>query len=176
MREKLKTYIIQLFFIIVLLVTLFIGIFNTEAQAYAISAVLSFIHDGDYPLSAEPSAYFYEELVNTASYLCAQRGQHFFYERDVIINSTLDVEEIGQCYLEASTDAGNFYYACVKTVMGRSVLLEFGPVCEVPPATWKDSFFTFNRSNIAFDERKISRFIDKFLNNIDLILDKLGIS
>lgn len=94
----------------------------------------------------------------------------FEYDFQFTVNSTLDVEEIGQCYLEASTDAGNFYYACVKTVMGRSVLLEFGPVCEVPPATWMDSFFTFNRSNIAFDERKISRFIDKFLNNTRLAI------
>ena len=84
----------------------------------------------------------------------------YFYSREAIGN--LDVEDIGNCSIEANDDLGNFYYMVIDTNLGFTRIFEYGPCNpdfnELPKAVE----CTFNR--IEFNEKQIQKRIYSFLN------------
>lgn len=84
----------------------------------------------------------------------------YFYSREAIGN--LDVEDIGNCSIEANDDLGNFYYMVIDTNLGFTRIFEYGPCNsdfnELPKAVG----CTFNR--IEFNEKQIQKRIYSFLN------------
>jgi hypothetical protein len=84
----------------------------------------------------------------------------YFYSREAIGN--LDVEDIGNCSIEANDDLGNFYYIVIDTNLGFTRIFEYGPCNpdfnELPKAVG----CTFNR--IEFNEKQIQKRIYSFLN------------
>ena len=89
------------------------------------------------------------------------RNFEYFYTQTAM--GELEIEDIGNCVIEAVNDTGCFYYLCVQTTLGWTKITEYGPATpdffELP----KSVTCTFNR--IEYDERKISNTVNLFLNN-----------
>lgn len=76
--------------------------------------------------------------------------------------AALNVEDYGNCAIEANNDDGFFWYLVVDTALGWTRVLEFGPVSidkEELPETFNCSY-----SRFEFRGPKIVKTIDKFLN------------
>lgn len=83
------------------------------------------------------------------------------YFLETIVNGSLEVENISNCAIEANDDIGNFYYLIIRTKMGISNVLEFGPVSEYDsPST---AYQKFKRAEI--NEGKLKKIVSDFLNN-----------
>lgn len=89
------------------------------------------------------------------------RSFEYFYTQTAM--GQLDIEDIGNCVVEACNDTGMFWYLCIQTNLGWTKITEYGPATpdfyELP----KSVYCNFNR--IEFDERKIVNSINMFLNN-----------
>lgn len=89
------------------------------------------------------------------------RSFEYFYTQTAM--DILEVEDTGNCVIEASNDTGMFWYLCIQTNLGWTKITEYGPATpdffELP----KSVSLLFNR--IEYDERKIITAINMFLNN-----------
>ncbi len=83
------------------------------------------------------------------------------YFLETVVNGSLDIENISNCAIEANDDLGNFYYLIIRTKMGVSNILEFGPI-NVYDITGT-AYQKFKRAEI--NEKKLQRIIYDFLNN-----------
>ena len=87
----------------------------------------------------------------------------FDYLERVVVEAQLDVENIGQCVLQANNDVGEEFYLIIVTELGWTEVLEYGPIVpdlELLPATYNISY-----NRIEYNQGKLERIIDKFLNN-----------
>lgn len=85
----------------------------------------------------------------------------YFYEKRV--NAQLDIENTGNCAIEANDDLGNCYYLIIKTQLGQTIILEAGPY--IPDLNILEKSCSICYSRIEYDERKINKVINSFLNN-----------
>ena len=87
----------------------------------------------------------------------------FDYLQRVVIESQLDVENIGQCVISANNDFGEEYYLIIVTVLGWTEVIEYGP------ATPDIQILPFNVSStysrFEYNQSKLEKIIDRFLNN-----------
>lgn len=85
----------------------------------------------------------------------------YFYTKSAF--GQLDIEDVGDCCIQACNDEGLFYYLLIESTLGWTKILEYGPAApdfdELPKAV------NCNFSRIEFDEKKIFKRIDEFLNN-----------
>ena len=51
----------------------------------------------------------------------------FEYMQRVVVEANLEVDNVGDCVLQANNDFGNEYYLLIKTELGWSEVLEYGP-------------------------------------------------
>ena len=75
----------------------------------------------------------------------------------------LEVEDIGNCTIEASNDDGMFFYLNIQTNMGWTKITEYGPATPDCAELPKSVYCGFSR--IEFDSRKICKKIQEFLNS-----------
>ena len=97
----------------------------------------------------------------------------FEYMQRIIVDGQLEVENIGQCVLLGRNDIGEEYYLIIKTVMGWTEILEYGPVnpdFDLLPFQYN---ITYNR--IEYNQGKIERAIDKFLNNPKRVITQANV-
>lgn len=87
----------------------------------------------------------------------------FEYLQRVVVDGELDVENIGQCVIQANNDLGEEFYLIIKTVMGWSEILEYGPC--LPDMELLSANYNISYSRIEYNQGKLERVIDKFLNN-----------
>ena len=85
----------------------------------------------------------------------------YFYSQTAL--GELDVEDIGNCVIEASNDLGMFYYLSIQTQLGWTKITEYGPATPDFNELPKSVVCKFDR--IEFNELKINNFIRMFLNN-----------
>ena len=83
------------------------------------------------------------------------------YFLETIVNGSLEIENIKNCAIEANDDLGNFYYLIIKTTMGISNILEFGPINSV--ATPPTAYQKFKQAEVK--DSKLVKIIYDFLNN-----------
>ena len=85
----------------------------------------------------------------------------FQYGESVSYLDSIDIENIGDCCIEAFNDIGEAYYLIVDTQYGMTKILECGPfVRDIVPAFCYSRFTQFQ-----YSEFKISKIIDKFLSS-----------
>ena len=88
----------------------------------------------------------------------------FEYLSRVIVDETIDIDDVGNCAILANDDFANFYGIIIITTLGSTKVFEFGPVrdkgVEGIPENSYQSLTSFD-----YDQRKCARAIDKFLNN-----------
>lgn len=88
--------------------------------------------------------------------------QNFGYFYSSMAIGQLDVDDIGNCAIEANNDEGNYYYMVIETNLGFTKIFEYGPVQPDFNEMCKSVTCTFDR--IEFNEKKISKRIYSFLN------------
>ena len=87
----------------------------------------------------------------------------FDYLERVVVDGQLEVEDIGQCAIQANNDLGEEYYLITKTELGWTELLDYGPF--VPDLELLPINYNIKYSRIEYNQSKIERAIDKFLND-----------
>lgn len=85
----------------------------------------------------------------------------FDYMQVITVGAQLEVKDIGDCCILGRDDLGQEYYLIVKTKMGTSNIVEYGPACPDFDLLPKSVKYTFDR--IDYSEFKIEKRIEKFL-------------
>ena len=87
----------------------------------------------------------------------------FEYLQRVVIDGTLEVDNIGDCVIQGNNDSGEFFYLIIKTELGWTEILDYGPC--VPDLELLASSYTIKYQRIEYNQGKLERIIDKFLND-----------
>ena len=89
-------------------------------------------------------------------------GKCFEYFFTKIAVGELDIEDIGNCVIEAGDDIGQLYYLKIDSTLGWSRIFEYGPC--TPDFNELPKTVTCNFERIEYDEFKIQNKIKQFLN------------
>ena len=87
----------------------------------------------------------------------------FEYLARVIVESSITVEDIGNCAIEANNDIGQFWCLIIRSDLGFTEIFEVGPVNLELDQLLKSCNWSYKR--IAYSDNQISKIIDKFLND-----------
>ena len=78
-------------------------------------------------------------------------------------NQSIDVVDMGNTALRCTNRYMDNYYIIVKTVMGKTHIIKFGPVCPDVDILQEDFFVNYKK--LDYKEAPIYREIDKFIND-----------
>lgn len=87
----------------------------------------------------------------------------FEYSVKKTFNETIDVVDIGNTALRCHGAKLDFYYIILKTIMGKTSILKFGPVMPDIDILFDD--FSVSYKKIDYKETAISKEVDKFIND-----------
>ena len=87
----------------------------------------------------------------------------FEYLQRVTVEGELVVDNIGDCVIEANNDFGELFYLIIRTELGWTEILEYGPC--VPDLLLLHAEYQIKYNRFEFSEYKIQKRIDKFLND-----------
>ena len=87
----------------------------------------------------------------------------FEYSVQRTFNESIDVVDIGNTALRCHGAKMDFYYIILKTIMGKTSILKFGPV--VPDINELFNDFSVSYKKIDYKEAAISKEVDKFIND-----------
>ena len=88
--------------------------------------------------------------------------KNFNFNSSVSFESNVDVKDIFQTALEAIDNYGNLYYLLINTDLGRSSIIEFGPI--IPDNDDVSNNFTLTHINVECKTQQVSKIINKFLS------------
>ncbi len=97
----------------------------------------------------------------------------FEYLQRVIVDAQLDVDNIGECVLRGRNDLGEEYYLIIRTDMGWTEQINFGPV--TPDVDILPFNINMNYARFEFNQSKLMRAIDKFLNDPKKIITQADV-
>ena len=83
------------------------------------------------------------------------------YNTQTVLMSSIDVEDIGNCVLEAVDQNGCYHYLIVSTANGYSKVVEWGPVIpdvDIVPSGYKSAY-----SYMSYSDSKIGGIIRKWV-------------
>ena len=78
-------------------------------------------------------------------------------------NESIDVVDIGNTALRCTNHRLDVYYIIIKTVLGKSHIIKFGPMFPDTDVLLDDFFVNYKK--IDYKESAICREIDKFIND-----------
>ncbi len=87
----------------------------------------------------------------------------FEYSVQKTFNESIDVVDIGNTALRCHGSKLDFYYIILKTIMGKTSILKFGPVMPDIDVLFND--FTVSYKKIDYKENLIEKEVDKFIND-----------
>lgn len=87
----------------------------------------------------------------------------FEFNQQLIPQSLVEVDEIGQFGLEAMNDDGFYYYMVVKTVLGSALVATCGPI--IPDFMDIPNGFKISIETMPYKEDKLTKIINRFLND-----------
>jgi hypothetical protein len=87
----------------------------------------------------------------------------FEYSVQRTFNESIDVVDIGNTALRCTGSKLDDYYIILKTIMGKTSILKFGPV--VPDIEILLNDFSVSYKKIDYKENLISKEVDKFIND-----------
>lgn len=85
----------------------------------------------------------------------------YFYTTTAV--GELEVEDLGNCCIEAANDLGMLYYLVIDTKLGWCRIFEYGPALPDFDELPKSVYCSFSR--IEYDERKLMKKVSEFLNS-----------
>ena len=74
----------------------------------------------------------------------------------------LEIEDYGNCAIEANNDDGEFFYLIIDTKIGFSRIMEYGPI--VPNKDTLEDYCVCLFTRIEWDPKKVVNIIKTFLN------------
>lgn len=78
--------------------------------------------------------------------------------------NSIEIPEIGNFFLEGvDEENGLYYYLMVKTTLGTTSIMSYGPI--VPDVALLPTTYQARFERIAFTEKKIKLWINKWLND-----------
>ena len=84
----------------------------------------------------------------------------FGYDIELLANKEIDIESLGNVCLEAIDSVNRCFYLWIKTVVGESTILEFGPIYKEDELLPNDYEITFKR--IDYSDGALMKVIQKF--------------
>ncbi len=87
----------------------------------------------------------------------------FEYSVQKTFNEMIDVVDIGNTALKCTNSLLQDYYIILKTIMGKTNIIKFGPVC--PDIAMLLDDFSVSYKKIDYKETAICKEIDKFIND-----------
>lgn len=93
----------------------------------------------------------------------------FEYDQQPIFMKNIQVEDIGNVALRCTNEKGKEYYIIVKTYLGKTALLKFGPVYSDINVLVENMDLSFKKFD--FKEYTIEREIDKFINDSKAVIN-----
>ena len=87
----------------------------------------------------------------------------FEYSVQKTFNESIDVVDIGNAALRCHGSKLDFYYIILKTVMGKTSIIKFGPVMPDIEVLFND--FSVSYKKIDYKENLIEKEVDKFIND-----------
>lgn len=87
----------------------------------------------------------------------------FEYLQRVVVDATLEVEDIGNCVILGRNDMGEEYYFMTKSTMGQVEVIEYGPC--IPDLDILPHSVALLYDRFDFSSGKLEKRIDRFLNN-----------
>ena len=97
----------------------------------------------------------------------------FDYLQRVIVDAQIDVDNIGDCVIQANNDVGEEFYLVIKTTLGQTEVLEYGPC--IPDLDTLQDGYTAKYTTFQFSQPKIERIIDRFLNDAKRVISQARI-
>lgn len=87
----------------------------------------------------------------------------FNYVRTESFMDSIDIEDVGNCYIQAFNDEGLEWLMHVQTYLGWTKVKTFGPfVCDTNSMNTSFSYITHE---LEFKEKKLYKEINEFINN-----------
>lgn len=86
-------------------------------------------------------------------------------------NQSIDVVDMGNTALRCTNSNFDEFYLIVKTVMGKTHFLKFGPICADLDVLIND--FAVSYKKIDYKENTIYKEIDKFINDFKKEIDNI---
>lgn len=86
------------------------------------------------------------------------------YRGSTSFEQELDIVDIGNCCIKATSSDWSEYYLLTKSVRGITYCLEFGPIFPDLP-TGIDQEFKVELTQMKFNEKKLNRKFFQFLND-----------
>ena len=87
----------------------------------------------------------------------------FEFNNQLMPQSLLEVDNLGEFGIEAHNDLGYYWYMVVRTILGTSIISTCGPV--LPDIALLPDGFSMNLQKEDYKEDKIARIVSKFLND-----------
>ena len=87
----------------------------------------------------------------------------FKYLKTEAYMDSIDIDDIGNCFLQIYNDDGREWLMSVKTKLGWTNVKTFGPF--ILDSNTMDSNFYYSKNELEFKEKKIYHIIDDFINN-----------
>lgn len=87
----------------------------------------------------------------------------FDYMERVVVEGQLDVENIGECIIQANNDFGEIFLLMIRTELGWTQVIDYGPL--VPDIELLSPNFKILYNRFEFNQQKIEKLIDRFLND-----------
>ena len=84
-------------------------------------------------------------------------------------NESIDVVDIGNTALRCTNKHFDTYYLIIKTVMGKTAIIKYGPVCAEIDALLPDFFVNYKK--IDYKETAICKEINTFINDFKKEID-----
>ena len=87
----------------------------------------------------------------------------FEYSVQKTFNESIDVVDVGNTALRCHGAKLDFYYIILKTIMGKTHIIKFGPV--MPDIDMLFNDFSVSYKKIDYKENAIEKEVDKFIND-----------
>ena len=105
----------------------------------------------------------------------------FEFDQQPVFMQNIDIDDIGNMALRCSTTAGKEYYIVVKTYLGKTAMIKYGPLYSEVDSLVENLDLAFKKFD--YKESTISREISKFLNDgrnsitkVELITESEGLA
>jgi hypothetical protein len=86
-------------------------------------------------------------------------------------NQSIDVVDMGNTALRCTSITMLDYYLITRTVLGKTSILKFGPIC--PDLDMLINDFTVSYKKLDYKENVVFREIDKFINDFKKEIDSV---
>lgn len=87
---------------------------------------------------------------------------NFEFNHQLTPQSSIIIDDLGQCCIEGYNDDGEFYYLIITTSMGTSTIVTYGPV--VPDIDDIPDGYNVSLIKESYDLRKLNTIVSKWLN------------